>query len=116
MRDRELARAVGRIISEKRRCLGLSQEELAERVGINQESLSKMEKGAMAPKFERLRLFAEALECRVEDLFKFSPGQADEQAVTISELIRGLPDNKRELIVRVIAEITQLLEFPRNKT
>jgi transcriptional regulator with XRE-family HTH domain len=115
MRDRELARAVGKMISEKRRTLKLSQEDLAEQVGINQESLSKMEKGIIAPKFERLQLFADALRCRVEDLFRFCPGQPDEQAAAISELICGLPDEKRELIVKIVAEIAQALEVPRNK-
>lgn len=35
--------AFGAIVSERRKLLGISQEILAERVGISQESLSRME-------------------------------------------------------------------------
>jgi transcriptional regulator with XRE-family HTH domain len=106
---RELAQAVGGIIAERRNRLGLSQSELAERVGINQESLSKMENGRISPKFERLQRFADALGCRVEDLFKFKPEQPLEQAVAIADMIQGLPDAEREVIVRMIGDMVSVL-------
>ena len=58
----------GAIVSERRKLLSMSQETLAERVGISQESLSRMEKGFIAPRFERLQLFADALGCSISDL------------------------------------------------
>jgi transcriptional regulator with XRE-family HTH domain len=89
--------------------LGLSQSELAERVGINQESLSKMENGRISPKFERLQRFADVLGCRVEDLFKFKPEQPLEQAAVIADMIQGLPDAEREVIVRMIGDMVSVL-------
>jgi transcriptional regulator with XRE-family HTH domain len=109
---RELAQAVGSIIAERRNRLGLSQSELAEKVGINQESLSKMENGRISPKFERLQRFADALNCRVEDLFSFKPRQPPEQAAAIADMIQGLSGEKREVIVRMISDIVNILSHP----
>jgi transcriptional regulator with XRE-family HTH domain len=112
VQGRELAQAVGSIIAERRNRLGLSQSELAEKVGINQESLSKMENGKISPKFERLQRFADALDCRVEDLFKFKPRQPAEQAAAIADMIQGLSGEKREVIVRMIADMVNVMSYP----
>ena len=43
-----LTLAVGANIQQKRKLRGLTQEKLAEMVGIGQQSLSRMEKGQLA--------------------------------------------------------------------
>ena len=97
----------GSIISEKRKLLKMSQEELAERVGISQESLSRMEKGVIAPRFERLQLFAEALECSIADLFR-GEDEAGEWAHTIERLLLPLPRQAQEDIVGIVAAVARL--------
>lgn len=97
----------GAIISEKRKLLRMSQEELAERVGISQESLSRMEKGVIAPRFERLQLFAEALECSIADLFR-GEEEAGECAYTIERLLSPLPRQAQEEIVGIVATVARL--------
>ena len=97
----------GAIISEKRKLLRMSQEELAERVGISQESLSRMEKGVIAPRFERLQLFAEALECSIADLFR-GEEEAGECAYTIEKLLSPLPRQAQEEIVGIVATVARL--------
>ena len=97
----------GSIISEKRKLLKMSQEELAERVGISKESLSRMEKGVIAPRFERLQLFAEALECSIADLFR-GEDEAGEWAHTIERLLSPLPRQAQEEIVGIVATVARL--------
>lgn len=48
-RPNSLTQIVGQAIFQRRRALGMSQEELAEKVGIGQQSLSRMEQGKTAP-------------------------------------------------------------------
>ena len=58
----------------------MTQEALAETLGISQESLCRMEKGLIVPRFERLFDFARALDCSIADLFaepKSKPDKAD---------------------------------------
>ena len=49
-----LSKQVGQRMQEKRKELDLTQEQMAERIGISQQSLSSKERGISAPKFERL--------------------------------------------------------------
>ncbi|MCL1890340.1 MAG: helix-turn-helix domain-containing protein, partial [Desulfovibrionaceae bacterium] len=65
-----LTKIVGANIMNRRKRRNLTQEKLAEMVGIGQQSLSRMEQGHIAPRFERLQGFANALGCSVADLFQ----------------------------------------------
>ncbi len=49
-----LTKIFGNNIRKRRKGLYLTQVELAERLGIGQQSLSRIERGVTAPKFERL--------------------------------------------------------------
>jgi transcriptional regulator with XRE-family HTH domain len=98
----------GAIISERRGLLGISQEALAERVGISQESLSRMEKGFIAPRFERLQQFADALDCSIPDLFRMQSG-ASERALMIEQIISSVSDCEQRAIIEIVAKITALM-------
>lgn len=55
-------------ISEERKKLGLSQEELAIRVGVSQKSISKYERGTRRPSYETLTAMASLFEVSVDYL------------------------------------------------
>ena len=61
MNDRNLAQRVGAAIAARRKQRGYTQSQLAERLSISQEALSRMEKGIISPKFSRLEDLADAL-------------------------------------------------------
>ena len=67
--SKELTRIFGLNLQCRRKRLHMTQEMLAERIGIGQQSLSRMERGGIAPKFERLQDIADALQCSVMELF-----------------------------------------------
>ena len=98
----------GDIVSERRRLLGMSQELLAERVDISQESLSRMEKGFIAPRFERLQLFAEALRCSIPDLFR-EQSEASEWAATMEKMLSPLSDCEQKEVVAIMAKIVTVI-------
>ena len=106
--EKTVMAAFGAIIAERRRLLGISQEVMAERVGISQESLSRMEKGVIAPRFERLQLFADALGCSIPDLFRIQR-EVSERAVMIEQIISSLPDCKQREIIGIVAKIVALM-------
>jgi len=110
--QRPVVATFGAIVAERRNLLGLSQEILAERVGISQESLSRMEQGYIAPRFERLQLFADALGCSIADLFRVRIG-ASESAVMIEQILSPLSDAERKEIVGVVAKIATLVAARR---
>ena len=60
--------AIGQRVRERRRGLGLSQQELAESLGVSFQQVQKYERGANRISFSRLVEMAGALKCRLADL------------------------------------------------
>lgn len=66
-----LQKKLGRRIAGLRKSRGLTQVELAKRVGLSTEFISLVERGVNAPSIARLEDFAKALKVQVVDLFTF---------------------------------------------
>lgn len=62
------AMVLGRVVASLRERRGMSQGELAQRVGITQSTLSRMERGQGQPDAFTLKKLAEALDVSVADL------------------------------------------------
>lgn len=56
-----------------RNTLGLSQEEVAEKVGVSRQAYAKWEKGVTIPDVEKCALLAELYGVTVDSLLKFEP-------------------------------------------
>jgi transcriptional regulator with XRE-family HTH domain len=50
----------GQVVREARRRAGLTQRELAERVGTTQSAIARLERGSTEPSYERVRRLVEA--------------------------------------------------------
>ena len=66
-----LKSSLGNRIQELRKLIKLSQEELAEKIGIDRTSLAKIEAGKNYPKPETLEKIKTVLDVRYSDLFNF---------------------------------------------
>ena len=98
-KKQRLAVIVGANITARRKLLGWNQAAFAERLGMGADSLSRIERGLVAPRFQRLEEIAEILECSVAELFMTqedlekhrinfsSPKQEELPTVTRSEII-----------------------------
>jgi transcriptional regulator with XRE-family HTH domain len=98
----------------RRKRRNLTQERLAEMVGIGQQSLSRMEQGHIAPRFERLQGFAAALGCTVADLFK----QEDDESLqaSIDDIIRPLSAASQQTLINILSEMSRaMLKLERNQ-
>jgi transcriptional regulator with XRE-family HTH domain len=71
----ELAEAFGRRLRLVRKAKGLTQQELADRIGQTMQAISRLETGGSVPSFETLLKLAEALDC---ELNEFHPGHEPE--------------------------------------
>lgn len=111
----KLAAQVGQVIARRRKMRGLTQAALAEQLGITQDSLSRMEKGVMTPKFSRLPALARCLECRVADFFREACGERDDWEAAIAEELRELDPEERELVLNIVREIAGALRRIRER-
>ncbi|MGQ0507976.1 MAG: helix-turn-helix domain-containing protein [Myxococcaceae bacterium] len=64
-------RKLGRRIADHRKLAKLTQAELAEKVGVATETISRLERGAAIPSLARLESVAAALGVELHDLFRF---------------------------------------------
>ena len=55
-------------ISERRLALGLTQEQLAEKAGVNLRQISAWERGAIVPSGKSLVKLSKALDCTIDEL------------------------------------------------
>ena len=106
---RTLAMQVGTVIATRRKKMGLTQVQLATRLGITQDSLSRMENGAIAPKFSRLPELAASLDCAVVDLFRQPTRQTRIMADAVADELSSLPPEKQALILRMVRDTSRTL-------
>jgi transcriptional regulator with XRE-family HTH domain len=62
---------LGRRVAQHRKAAGITQAELAERVGVTTETVSRLERGAVIPPVSRLSDIADAIGVKLVDLFRF---------------------------------------------
>lgn len=62
---------------ELRKMNGLSQEELADMIGVSRQTLSKYETGESLPDIEKCRLIADAFSVTVDDLISYDKNDED---------------------------------------
>lgn len=88
--DRDLARFVGKVIANRRMQAGLTQEDVAEALGIGNEAVSRMERGTVMPTVGRLVALAEICGCGVGDFLREASPTADDQGQRVADLLSKL--------------------------
>jgi len=106
---KDLAGAVGRAIAKRRAACGLTQELVAERLGIGVEAVSRMERGVALPTVVRLGELAEIFECNIADLVTETSSRAADQASHIARLLAKLGSADRAMVVEIIETLTTRL-------
>lgn len=81
---------------------GLSQSQLAEMVGANQATISKIERGLGNPTLTMIRRIAKALNCQPPDLFS-----RDALQVRLMSAINSIDPEQREAALTVIEAMAQ---------
>ena len=56
-------------VATRRRSMGLSQEELAQRTGVSRQTINAIERGRYDPRLGLAFHLAQVLGCRVDELF-----------------------------------------------
>jgi transcriptional regulator with XRE-family HTH domain len=113
-----LSKIVGENVAKQRRKMGLTQERLSEITNIAQGAISRIENGSVVPKFERLELIADALQCPVADFFRRPEDDGRKSSKTpdtdyseiIANIIRPLSPKEQKRIVDIVAKVVGLIK------
>jgi transcriptional regulator with XRE-family HTH domain len=101
----QLARRVGRAIARRRNDRQLTQEEVAERLGIGYEAVSRIERGLVIPTVRRLAELANIFECDIAELLTESSNRSLDQAAQIASLLSTLSNDDRQMILEIVGRL-----------
>ena len=103
---------IGKFICAKRKEKNLTQEQLAEKLGVSNKTISKWENGKCMPDYAVVELLCEVLEITIAELLA-----GKENVVAISALDgRGVPDLVNQLEVLALGgKKLCVLMIPNNK-
>ena len=108
--QKQLAKRVGRAIAKQRDGCGLTQEKVAERLGVGNEAVSRIERGVVIPNIALLLEMAEIFDCGVEALLGEVSPLTDDQTRRIGRLLEPLDLADRQLIVEIIERLATRLK------
>ena len=86
---------LGRFVAKRRKFLRLTQEELAEKIGVSKSAVAKWETGGGLPDRDNLRRLAEAINVTVDDLHR---------------VIERTDIDESDLIVNITPDVISALE------
>ena len=95
----DIKRAVGKRIKIVRQRSGLTQDQLAEQVGLSPKYISGIERGVENPTMDILIRLAKMLEVEPYDLFLFGESEDNEKALRkgIEKMVREAEGRKLQL-------------------
>ncbi|WP_047243220.1 helix-turn-helix domain-containing protein [Chromobacterium subtsugae] len=105
-----LAKSVGKAIAKRRISIGLRQEEVAEKLGIGLEAMSRMERGVVIPTITRMMQLSEIFGCSTADLVQEASYRPTDQAMYITDLLAKLADEDRTMLVGMIEQLAARLQ------
>lgn len=100
----DMKQLLGQRIKMLRKQKHMTQEQLAERVGVDARHISRLETGAHYPSMETLELITGVLERPLADLFAFPKDKDSEEAMRffLIDLGRTLELDELRRVVRVV--------------
>lgn len=112
-RQQKIAKRVGKTIAARRLAADLTQEQVAESLGVTQETVSRMERGLFEPTPSRLTELGELFGCDpTEFLHRLSSTPAAAASAMVNMLV-GLSAHDREHVIDLVANETAYLRSIR---
>jgi transcriptional regulator with XRE-family HTH domain len=96
-----LAKRLGKNVAERRKQLEWTQEQVAERVGVDAETISRFERGANLPSLLTLEKLSTALRLPVGDLLSKQRPEAATEGAIFDVLIADLSSSDRAFVMTV---------------
>lgn len=107
--SRRLISKIGPRLAERRREIGLTQASMAERMGIAEESLSRLESGRVTPTIERLIQFCDVLGLSLDTVLLQASALPSDEAKVLLMSIEDLTPAQREVVLANARNLADLL-------
>ena len=99
------AEKIGKCIAKRRLAANLTQDQVAEELGIGYEAISRMERGKSIPTVIRLIELAEIFGCEIQELLTETSNRPDDQSSQIKRMLSELNVKDREVIMDTLQNL-----------
>lgn len=93
----DLGTRIGRNIKIARAQIGITQSEMAEALGLEPVTVSRIETGAQLPSIDRLELIAKLLKVSLPALVS-DASKSDAYGALLAEVVKDLPVREKEFV------------------
>lgn len=98
---------LGRNIAARRKKLALTQDQVAERLGVEPITISRFECGTNLPSLQRLESLSLVLETSVAELLSQSVSNRSDQALMIEHWLLNMTPRDRAFVVESIRQLCE---------
>ncbi len=109
-RGQRLAKSIGRAVSSKRIKKGLTQGDVAEKIGVEPETIGRIERGVTLTPIPRLVEIANVLGCPLADLLCDGSPRMSDWEQSFGAQLQGLSDGDVKLVFEMVETLTARLK------
>lgn len=109
-KEQRLAKAIGKAVASKRLKKGLTQGQVAEKIGVEPETISRIERGATLCPLSRLSDIADAISCTLSELLRDGSPRLSDRSQSISNMLQSLSEADSRLIHELIEKLSTRLK------
>lgn len=107
-------KTVGNAIAKHRKAKKMTQAQLAERMGLSNDAISRMERGKIIPSVLRLFELAEIFDCDAADLLTDGSIRAPDQARQLTKMMSCLNQQQRSTLLEIISKMIDWQNNPED--
>lgn len=100
---------IGKAIALRRNQAGLTQEQVAEKLNIGNEAVSRLERGVAMITVARLFELANIFGCETADLLLISSPHIDDQVRYFNQMLSALNQADRQLLLSIMEQLSSRL-------
>lgn len=101
---------LGKNIAARRKALGFTQAEFAEKISAETVTVSRFERGSNLPSLQRLERIANVLGMPLAELLSQSTNLCTDQSLLIQGWIAGLADSDRKFVLDMVQAWSERLK------
>ena len=105
-KEKKLAIAIGRSVAAKCLKKGLTQSFIAETIGVEPETISRIERGITLAPISRLSEISDILGVPLADLLRDGSPRLTDRAESLAASLQGIPDSDLKLVMDVLEKLT----------
>lgn len=103
---------LGRRLAQLRRLKGLTQDQLAERLSVERETVSRFERGVTDPAFSKLLEICDVLNVPAAALLTDASSNLQDHSQRIEQALRACAPEDRELLCELFERLARRLSPP----